>query len=141
MKSFLAATVLALGLAGCATAPDLLAEADAARPVTCSGHDDCEVKWSRALRWTLDTVAYRPQIQSDQMISTMGPLPNDPRPAVTITKVAQGGGTYSFEFRAGCDNLFGCIPSLAAVKASFVRAVMGPAGEPAPPPAAVGTRL
>jgi hypothetical protein len=123
--------VLLLGafvLAGCATVPpEQLAaqQAMADRPVACSGTDDCEVKWSRALQWVLDHGSYRIQTQSDMMIATMGPLPNSPLAAFTITKVAQGDGNYIFDFRGGCDNIFGCTPSLVASKASFVQAVMG----------------
>jgi hypothetical protein len=124
--SGLAASVL---LAGCATvSPEQQAalSAEASRPVTCTAGPDCEVKWGRALKWVLDNSSYRVQSQSDVMISTMGPLPNDPRPAFTITKMATGGGAYVIDFRAGCDNMFGCIPSLVEAKASFVRTVMQP---------------
>ncbi|HLG85683.1 MAG TPA: hypothetical protein VKZ79_00635 [Alphaproteobacteria bacterium] len=100
-------------------------QAQAARPVVCSTGGDCEVKWGRALQWVLNNSAYKVQSQSDAMISTMGPLPDDPRPAYTITKMAQGNGTYLIDFRAGCDNIFGCVPNLMVAKADFVVAVMG----------------
>ena len=72
----------------------------------------------------IDNNAYRIQIQTDTMIQTAGPLPNDPRLAVVISKVARGGGVYSFQLQGGCANMFGCSPTLDYAKAYFVRAVM-----------------
>ena len=97
----------------------------AARPVTCTVAD-CEVKWGRALQWVLNNSAYKIQNQSESLLTTMGPLPDDPRPAFTISKIAQGDGRYVIDFRAGCDNMFGCVPTLVESRASFVQAVMGP---------------
>jgi hypothetical protein len=121
-----------LTLAGCATTtPEQQAaiNAQAARTVSCSGQDDCAVKWGRAVKWILDNSAFKIQTQSDTMISTMGPLPNDPTPTFTVTKIAEGNGAYEFDFRAWCDNMFGCVPTNARSKAGFVMAVMDtPAG-------------
>jgi len=54
----------------------------------------------------------------------MGPLKNDPSPAFNISKTANGNGTYTIDFRGGCDNIFGCIPDLTVAKANFNRFVM-----------------
>ena len=127
MKSILAIVVLSLCVAGCETmTPEQLAaqNAQAARPVGCQGQEDCEVKWGRATRWVLDHSEFKIRSQSETMIATMGPLPNDPTPAFTITKIALGQGAYEFDFRGGCDNMFGCVPSMTASRASFVAAVM-----------------
>ena len=126
--------IAALLLTGCTTPQQRLEFAmqrleidrQAARPVTCTAGEDCEVKWGRALQWVLDNSAYKLQTQSDALLSTFGPFPNDPRPAYSISKVATGGGNYVIDFRGGCDNIFGCQPTLLEGKASFVGAVMGP---------------
>jgi PDZ domain len=142
------AVVVGVGLAAlCGCAPRMTAQqqaavqAEAARPVGCFGADDCQVKWSRALLWVKNNSAYKFQQATDSLISTMGPLPDDPRPAYTITKIANGGGRFTFDFDGGCDNMFGCVPSLLEAKASFVAFVMGPAqaATAAPPSPAQGS--
>ncbi|MDR3507015.1 MAG: hypothetical protein P4L64_03860 [Caulobacteraceae bacterium] len=127
MKSILAIAAMGLCLAGCETiTPEQLAaqNAQASRTVECRGQEDCDVKWGRATRWVLDNSEFKIRSQSETMIATMGPLPNDPTPAFTITKIALGQGAYEFDFRGGCDNMFGCVPSMTASRASFVNAVM-----------------
>ena len=49
----------------------------------------------------------------------MGPLPDDPQPAFVVTKIAQGNDLYVISINGGCDNMFGCIPSIADSSASF----------------------
>lgn len=127
MRLILLAAVVALA-AGPALAkapkvtPEILAEA--ARPVTCDSPDDCEVKWGRALQWVLNNSAYKIQTQTDMMISTYGPEANSPLPAFTVNRVPKGGGVYEFNWRAACNNMFGCSPNLTLAKAAFVRAIM-----------------
>ena len=99
--------------------------AEAARPVTCHGADDCQVKWGRALQWVLSNSAYKISNQTELLISTLGPLPDDPLPAITVSRLPTGDGDYLFSLQMGCDNLFGCQPSLLSLQASFVRSVMG----------------
>lgn len=102
---------------------------DTAREVTCDGAEDCEIKWGRAVQWVLDHTAFRIQVPTDTLIQTAGPTPNHPDLAVVVSKVALGGGRYRFELRGGCDNMFGCSPTLEYAKAYFVRALMdGKAG-------------
>jgi hypothetical protein len=117
-----------LMLSGCAMNPQqqaaLLAQAN--RPVTCQKGDDCDAKWSLATQWVQQHCAYKFQTISENVIQTMGPLHDDPRPAYTITKVSDGKGVYTFAFDGGCDNIFGCVPSLLEAKASFVTYVIGP---------------
>lgn len=84
------------------------------------------MKWSRALQWILGHSEYKLQTSTDVLLATFGPFPNDPRPAFTIAKVAIGGGHYEIEFSAGCDNIFGCLPSVASLNASFVNSVSAP---------------
>jgi hypothetical protein len=126
-------------LAGCNTmtpAQQSAVEANAARSVTCQQGEDCEVKWGKALAWVRAHGAYKISQATDTLITTMGPLPSDPRPSYSIMKTAQGGGVYAIDFDGGCDNIFGCIPSLIQAKADFVLTVMGPYA----PPLAAGTQ-
>ncbi len=113
-----------------ACAPRMTPEQNAAmlaaanRPVTCKAGKDCEEKWSRVTQWVKQNSAYKFQTVSDNVMQTMGPLPNDPSPAFTVTKTSAGKGTYSIELDGGCDNMFGCIPSMLQAKASFANFVM-----------------
>lgn len=125
-----------LWLAGCATMSNeqrAELEISASRSITCQGKDDCEVKWSRAVQWVRENSAYRFDQATEYVISTKGPLPNDVRPAYTITRVAKGDGSFEFDFGGGCDNMFGCRPSMLEAKASFSDYVMGPADAAAAP--------
>lgn len=129
MKHTLSILLSVLGLGSCATtlSPEALAiqQEQAARPVLCQGADDCEVKWGRAVRWVLDNSAYRIQVQTADIIQTAGPLPNDPRSAYVVSRVALGGGRFQFEIRSGCDNMFGCFPTDLEARAGFSTAVLG----------------
>ena len=87
---------------------------------------DCEEKWSRVVQWVKLHSAYKFQTVSDNVIQTMGPLHDDPRPVFTITKVASGNNSYTLDFDGGCDNIFGCTPSLLELKASFVNYIIEP---------------
>ena len=128
MKKTIALTT-ALMLAACA--PPMTADQKAAllaasnRPVTCKSGDDCQQKWSRATQWVKQNSAYKFQTISDNLMQTMGPLPDDPSPAYTVTKVSTGKNIYTIELDGGCDNWIGCIPSIVEAKASFASFVMG----------------
>lgn len=128
MRILAAVVGATLALGACATAPspeqDSAMRIDAAREVTCSGAEDCDVKWGRAVQYTLDHSAYRIQLQTDTMIQTAGPTPNSPQLAIVINRIPLGDGRQRFELRGGCDNMFGCSPSIDYAKAFFVRAVM-----------------
>lgn len=119
--------VAALFLSGCASAPtpeqDAAMRRDSAREVTCAGQDECAVKWGRAVAWILDNSAYRIQMQNEDMIQTAGPMPDRVELALVVNKVPLGNGRYRFELRGGCDNMFGCSPTLDYAKAYFVRQV------------------
>lgn len=100
-------------------------QAAANRPVTCSSKADCDAKWSMAVQWVQQHSAYKFQSATDLVIQTMGPLPDDPRPAFTVTRINNADGSGSFQFDGGCDNDFGCIPSMLESRASFVTFIMG----------------
>jgi hypothetical protein len=98
------------------------------RPVTCTTGKDCEEKWSRAVHWVTQNSAYKIQAVSDNVIQTMGPLPDDPRPAFTVTKVFNGNDTYTLNLHGGCDNIWGCVPDpikLALLNSEWVMRHMG----------------
>lgn|SRR5487761_1326865 len=129
MKRQLAIIIAGLVLAACNTmTPQQTAAlaAQASRPVICSSEQDCRVKWSRAVTWVSQNSAYKFKSQTDLLIETMGPLPDDTSPAFTITRTANADGSSIINFGGGCDNIFGCIPSLLEEQASFIQFVMGP---------------
>lgn len=129
MKRQLVVVVACLVLAACNTmTPEQKSAlaAQASRPVVCSSDQDCRVKWSRAVQWVMQNSAYKLQTQSDLVIQTMGPLPDDTRPAFTISRSANANGSGVINFSGGCDNIFGCIPSMLEEQASFVQFVMAP---------------
>ncbi|HLI13410.1 MAG TPA: PDZ domain-containing protein [Alphaproteobacteria bacterium] len=138
MKLVLLAIALpCIALVACQSQPQLSPTAAAAlnQPIICHDGADCAIRWGRALTWVTDNSAYRIDQATDSLISTWGPLPDDLRPAFTITKTAQGNGVYLIEFAAGCGNYFGCEPSLAQAKASFMSFVTAPL---TPPKVALG---
>ncbi len=127
MKKIITLTI-ALTLAACAPmTPERKAALNTAanRPVTCKSGTDCQQKWSRATQWVKQNSAYKFQTISDNLMQTMGPLPDDPRPAYTVTKISTENNIYAIELDGGCDNMFGCIPSMLEAKASFANFVMG----------------
>ena len=130
MKKAVWFTAISLGLvvSGCVTpnpAANAALQAAASRPVTCSSKADCDAKWSRAIEWVKENSEYKFQSVSDYVIQTMGPLPDDASPAFTITRVSNPDGSASFNFDGGCDNMFGCVPSMLEEQASFVDFIMG----------------
>jgi hypothetical protein len=117
---FLGAIALVLG--ACASAqPNVVAPV---QPITCTKGPDCDAKWSRAVSWVANNAAYKVQTQTDSIIQTMGPLPDDPRPAFNITKVATGPASYEITFGGGCDNFLGCIPTVPEARARFANFVL-----------------
>lgn len=96
-------------------------------PITCAAGDDCAVKWGRALTWVIEHSQYQIRIQSDSLIQTAGPTANDAWSAFTVSKVPTGEGVYQINFKAECDNMFGCAPPVAKSRASFAAAVNGQA--------------
>ena len=123
-------------LAGCASASSVATAP--ARPVSCKAGPDCDAKWSRALSWVTSNSSYKFQTQSDSVVQTMGPLPDDPSPAYTVTKLATGPGIFEITFGGGCDNIFGCIPTVAESRARFADFVMAiDVPVPAPTPDAL----
>jgi hypothetical protein len=113
---------VALSLAGCAPsdpAGNAVVDTLAARTINCAVGPDCDAKWSRASTWIAQNSAYKVQTASEALIQTMGPLPDDPRSAYTVTKVAGPDNAYQISITGGCDNIFGCQPSIKQAKADF----------------------
>lgn len=93
-------------------------ETNAAMQVTCSGQQDCEMKWARALDWVQRNSHWKLRSATDMLISTEGPL-DTTYAAFEVTKFPIGNGTYEIRFRAGCGNIFGCVPSIKQLTADF----------------------
>jgi hypothetical protein len=90
---------------------------------TCAGTEECEVRWGRALRWVLD---HNPVLveQTDTLITTAPPQPSGAN-FYQVSRIAEGGGRYSFDIRVGCANdLWGC--KWKALKRDFTKTVMRP---------------
>jgi hypothetical protein len=134
MKSFRSLSLIMIILLSACAAPTPQQKAqwnlDASRPVTCSKGSDCEVKWSRALSWVQNNSRWKLRIANENLITTEGPF-DTPSAAYSITKVANSDGIYTIDFRAGCGNIFGCVPSILQLQADFVNYVMGPVKAPA----------
>jgi hypothetical protein len=86
---------------------------------------DCDAKWSRAVSWVTTNSEFTIQTQTAQIIQTMGPLRQDPTPALTVTKVAVASGDYEITFASGCDNFIGSVPEVADERAKFAAFVAG----------------
>ncbi len=114
----------ALTLAGCSASPPAPNAAAPVQPITCTKGPDCDVKWSRAVSWVATNSSYKIQTQTDNIIQTTGPLPNDPDPAYTVTKVARAPNMYEITFGGGCESLIGCMPTIAEARAQFASFVL-----------------
>ncbi|MBI1179136.1 MAG: hypothetical protein GC201_01165 [Alphaproteobacteria bacterium] len=114
------------GCAGQAAQERYAAQVEIAnRPIICDGQEQCEIMWSRAIQWVKNNCAYRFQTVSDDLIQTAGPNPYSIEPAFVVNKLALGGGKYQIEFDGGCDNMFGCSPTILEAKSKFVMYLMG----------------
>jgi len=111
--------VAASVLAGCATTDVVMGP-----PATCKGEVACKYRWGRALAWVTQNAAYRITQANETIVQTAGPLPNSPRPAISIVRIPNADGSETIQFQSGCDNMFGCQPSRAALESSFRAFVM-----------------
>lgn len=131
---FLRGMALCVFLTGCASAPQQAAAP--IRPINCKAGPDCDAKWSRAVSWIATNSGYKIRSQTADLIQTMGPTDSSPTAAFTVTKVATAPGSFDITFAGGCDNVFGCIPTVAesrAAFADFIMAELPAAAGPMPP--------
>lgn len=91
-------------------------------PIYCSGTEDCDVKWGRAILWVSQNSHWKIRNQTDSLITTEGPF-DTVHAAYSINKVPLGKGKYQILMRAGCGNPFGCVPNILQLKADFVEFV------------------
>lgn len=116
-----------LALSACATTDDetlARAQAWADRDVVCQSEGECEEMWGRAISWVAEFSSYRIQLQTDDLIQTYGPTPNSPYPAYMVSRTPLGDNQYRINFRAGCDNMFGCNPNIVIAHGAFNRTVL-----------------
>lgn len=121
----IAALTLMVFISGCATRPtydSAYYHRVANTPIYCSGTDDCEVKWGRAILWISDNSHWKIRNQSDSLITTEGPF-DTVYAAYSVNKIPFGGGKYQIRMQAGSGNPFGCVPSVVELKADFVEFV------------------
>ncbi len=111
-------------LAGCANPQFDQMQADAVAKVqavkmTCANEKDCEIKWARSLKWVSDHSAYKLRIANESIITTEGPIDGDVNSAIEITKLPDATGAGEIDFKSGCGNQFGCVPTHEMLLASF----------------------
>lgn len=100
-------------LAGCAAPPPLTPEQRAAMEApVCTSQSQCAVMWQRAQIWLVDNSAWRIQLANDTLLQTFGPG-DSTDVAYTVTRIPTGGDGYRIVMRAGCGNMFGCVPKPA----------------------------
>jgi len=107
-------------ISACATiTPQQQAKMNETVPI-CYGAKDCEAKWAAARDWILNNIRQKIQIYSNDLIETY----NDPNPysaslSFRVTKKPLGNDSYLFETRGGCNNIFGCVPSVTEAVINF----------------------
>jgi hypothetical protein len=111
-----------LALSACSTAQPRVA--DATPSITCAKGSDCDMKWSRAISWVASNSSYKVQTQTDSIIQTTGPSANDPSPGFTVIKLAKGPSIYEITLKGGCENVIGCVPTIADERAKFAAFVL-----------------
>lgn len=128
MRMIVAAPAAALLLTGCETMTpqqreQLIAEGN--REITCTAGADCEAKWARVTQWIQANSHWKFRNVTETLISTEGPF-DTTYAAFEVTKVPFGDGTtYRLLLRGGCGNIFGCVPSIPQLRASFTQFVLG----------------
>lgn len=124
--------VVALVLAGCATAPpQSLAEMrEANEPLICASNDECTLMWRRAQVWVSENSRYRIQLATDTIIETSGPRPYAVERAYRIVRLPQADGRDRITIASGCANLFGCATTENADAISFKRYLRGKSAAP-----------
>jgi hypothetical protein len=95
---------------------------------------DCDAKWSRAAAWIATNSNLKIQTRTETIVQTAGPVPSEPTPAFTVTKVARGDGRYEITFNGGCGNTSRCVPTIPESRARFTEFVLGEdvAAQPSP---------
>jgi hypothetical protein len=118
---------LLLTIATAPTASQAALQPDAGLQATCTGTEDCSLKWARAAQWAA-IVTNRPvRVRTGTVIDTGSPVPGDPALVVVIQKVSLGDGSYRFDLQSRCGNMYRCSLPADAAQAAFVRSVMGEA--------------
>lgn len=89
------------------------------KTIYCEGGEDCELKWGRAILWITQNSHWKIRIQTDNLTTTEGPF-DTVYAAYQVQKIPLGNNKYTINMVAGCGNIFGCVPSILELKASFV---------------------
>ncbi|TAN71595.1 MAG: hypothetical protein EPN17_00895 [Methylobacter sp.] len=91
--------------------------------IICGTIDDCEVKWGRSILWITQNSHWKIRQQTEQLITTEGPL-DSTEAAFVVNKIPLGGGKYQIDIQAACGNPFGCVPETLDLRADFVQFVL-----------------
>lgn len=143
MQIRLGAALAAVMLAGCATAPlPAGMQYELTAPLVCAGERQCKIGWQAAQAWVASHAGMKLQIANDTVIETYNSTPSSPNLSVQVIRQPLGEGRDQFTIRAGCANLFGCVPDRLGAVVNFKREVRKAMGLPpvatpdAPAPAA-----
>jgi hypothetical protein len=83
----------------------------------CTLPRQCEAMWAAARDWITQECGYKIQTATDSLIETFNSSSMELQCRATKTPAPEGG--YSFNAAAGCDNMFGCHPSVASALQEF----------------------
>lgn len=103
------------------------------RTPPCEGAD-CDTKWGRAIAWISQNSHWKIQIQNEHMIQTYTAVGGSPSSSFLVNKVPVDNDTFEIVMTSGCDNIFGCTPDAATLKAMFTNFLIGPAPAVSTPP-------
>lgn len=75
--------------------------------------------WERAQVWVAQNSRLKIQTATNVLIETYGAGSYDPTLAMRVLKEPMGGGAYRIVFSGGCNNMFGCSPTVAEAGMTF----------------------
>lgn len=114
MKTLIATSLALAFLSGCAAPEPMTAEqAKLMEAPICDSSNSCTLMWQRAQLWLVNNSTWRLQMANDTLLQTFGPG-DSTDVAYTVTRTPLGGDRYQIAMRAGCGNIFGCVPKSGA---------------------------
>jgi len=115
MKNLLLAAVCTAALSGCAANQAARqAQIDLFNKTIphCKAPAECDAMWEAAQVWISMNGQMKIQNVTNVLIDTYNSPPNSPTLAMKATKMPSGNGSYRIVFEGGCNNMFGCIPTV-----------------------------
>jgi hypothetical protein len=115
---------LVLALASClpiAWTARLGVESRAREPLVCSGAENCDAAWIKAVDWVGQHCAFKVQTRTDSVVETEGPLeaPNTDVACRVERVPLPESGAARIELTPSCGNWFQCEPERDYLQAKF----------------------